>query len=303
MAKKTDYLIFGGSGQTGSELVKCLCKNSDSVRVCYREQADLNTLRVYGAEPIYASYDDSDSILEALKGVSAAALILPVHPKMGEWGETVIDCARRARLSNLVVLSNLGADKNSPAEIGRMHGSVISCLHKSGVPGHVVQCAPYFQNLLWSVITVVRQRKFSLPLENAKLPYIDLGDVAAFIAKLLSGDVQQPDRAWRVTGAHSYSMFDIARKMSETLGYKIRYMPVPPNSGKTVFRSQGLTSWLSEAIAGMYAEYASGKFDEPAPADFEKVMGRPPAGLDEFIEKHINVFRRNTDAEHMLIHG
>ncbi|MBE8158931.1 MAG: hypothetical protein HAW59_06035, partial [Betaproteobacteria bacterium] len=50
-------LIFGASGLTGTEVVKLLSKAQINVRVSYREQSELNVLRNFGAEPIFADYD------------------------------------------------------------------------------------------------------------------------------------------------------------------------------------------------------------------------------------------------------
>ncbi len=290
-------LILGASGLTGTEVVKILARAKINVRVSYREQAELNVLRNFGAEPIFADYTDPDSLRESLKDITAAALILPISPRMAEWGRQAVDCAKKAGLPKLILLSNLGASPDSPLEIPRMHGEIIAHVQNSGIPYHIVQSAPYFQNLFWSVLTIVRQRQFSLPLGNAELPYIDLHDVAILIAKLLCEE-RPPNQIYRITGPKAFSMFHIARKLSRALEHDVRYFPSPAQSGEHLFRTMGLTSWLSRAINEMYGEYASGVY-KTVTGDFKAAVGRAPTGLDKFIERNLLVFRQDKVPEHL----
>lgn len=294
-------LILGASGLTGTEIVKLLAAAKIPVRVSYREQSELNVLRNFGAEPIYADFSDPDSLHQSMIDVSSAALILPIHPQMSEWGKTVVDCAKKAKLPKLVLLSNLSADGDARYNIPRMHGEIMNYLKASGVPYYIVQSAPYFQNIFWSVITIVRQRQFSLPLGATELPYIDLHDVAIFIAKLLCED-HPAGRAFRITGAKAFSMFRIARKLSQALEQDIRYAPIPHENAEHIFRTMGMTSWLAKTIAEMYLEYDSGKYGKPT-NDFKEIAGRAPTGLDRFIERNLMVFRQDALPERLLSEG
>ena len=291
-------LIFGASGLTGTEIVKILSKAQINVRVSYREQSELNMLRNFAVEPIFADYTQPESLRQAMKGVSGAVMILPISPQMGEWGRQIIDCAKATNLPKLVLLSNLSASPEAEFGIPKMHGEILAHLQKSGVPYHIVQSAPYFQNLFWSVLTIVRQRGFSLPLGNAELPYIDLHDVAILIAKVLCEE-RPPNQIYRITGPQSLSMFRIARKLSQAIGHDIRYTPIEHENSERVFRAMGLTSWLAHAISEMHIEYSSGKYKEPT-NDFKEAVGRAPSGLDSFIERNLIVFRRDEIPEHFL---
>lgn len=302
MSSKTPYpLILGASGLTGTEIVKLLAAARIKMRVSYREQSELNVLRNFGAEPIFADFTRPETLHQAMLDVSSAALILPIHPDMSEWGKTVADCAKEAKLPKIVLLSNLSANGDARYNIPRMHGEIIEHLKKSGVPYNIVQSAPYFQNIFWSIITIVRQRQFSLPLGTTELPYIDLHDVAIFIAKLLCED-HPANRVYRITGARSFSMFRIARRLSQALGQDIRYSPIDHANAEHVFRTMGMTTWLAKTIAEMYAEYDGGAYNEPT-GDFQEIVGRAPTGLDKFIERNLLVFRQDSLPDRLLSEG
>ncbi len=285
-------LILGASGLAGTEVVKLLSRVKVNVRVSYREQSDLNILRNFGVEPIYADFTDKESLQSAMKDVSAVALILPVNEHMTEWGRNVVDCAKTAGVQKLVFLTNLCADPESSCNIPRMHGEVDAYIRTSGVPYHIIHSAPHFQNIFWSVITIVRHRQFGLPLDAAEIPYIDLFDCAVFIAKILCEE-HAPNKDYTITGPQAYSMFRIARRLSQSLGHDIRYTPIPLENGESTFRSMGMTSWLAHNIADVYTEYATGKYNKVT-KDFELIAGRPPTGLDKFIERNLAVFRQDS---------
>lgn len=294
-------LILGASGLTGTEIVKMLTAAKINVRVSYREQSELNVLRNFGAEPIFADFADLDSLRQSMIDVTSAALILPINQKMSEWGKNVIDCAKEAKLPKLVLLSNLSANGDAASNIPRMHGEIIEHLKQSGVPYYIVQSAPYFQNIFWSVITIVRHHQFSLPLGNTELPYIDLRDVAVFMSKLLCEE-HPAGQTFRITGATAFSMFRVARRLSQALEQDVRYTPTPSANAEHIFRTMGMTSWLAKTIAEMYAEYESGEYSVPT-GDFKRITGRAPTGLDKFIERNIMVFRQDTLPEHLLSEG
>jgi uncharacterized protein YbjT (DUF2867 family) len=258
------------------------------LRVSYREQADLNVLRNYAVEPVYADYADVNTIKKAMQDVSSALLILPIHEQMAEWGKRVIDCAKKTKLPRLVLLSNLGANEQSANDIPRMHGEIIASLKESGIPYDIVKSAPYFQNLFWNVITIVRNRQFSLPLDNIEIPYIDVQDLSIVFAKLLY-ETREGNNEYYLTGPQPLSMFRFSRQLSLALGKSIRYVPSPPQAGAQTFRDMGLTRWLSQAIADMYKDYATGNYSQIT-KDFEKIMGRKPTGISSFLERNISVF-------------
>lgn len=294
-------LVLGASGLAGTEIVRLLSRAKINVRVSYREQSDLNILRNFGVEPIYADFTDKESLRSAMQDVTAAALILPVNEHMTEWGINVTDCAKEAGLKKLVFLTNLCADPGSSSNIPRMHGEIDAYIRASGVPYHIVHSAPHFQNIFWSVITIVRHRQFGLPLDAAELPYIDLFDCAVFMAKILCEE-HNPNNDYIITGPQAYSMFRIARRLSQALGHDIRYTPIPVESGESTFRAMGMTSWLAHNIADIYTEYASGKYSKIS-KDFETIVGRPPTGLDKFIERNLAVFRQDSIPERLTHEG
>ncbi len=286
-------LVMGASGLTGTETVRRLVEAKTEVRVTYREQAELNTLRELACEIFHADYSEPESVAKAMKDVNRVVLILPIAPNMAEWGKNSINAAKQAGVERLILLSNVAASRESAAEIPRMHGDVIHHLQNSGLTHTVVRPAPYFQNLFWSTITIVRWKKLSLPL-GGKLPHIDVRDVGLFLSHVVREDSKE-NRDYTITGPESLTMFRMARTLGKEVGSNIRFVPTPARAGKQCFRDMGLTPWLCDAINGMYGEYDSGKYDKPT-RDFANLTGKKPISFERFAADYYNVFTSDKSA-------
>lgn len=286
---KPYLLILGASGLTGTALIRRLHAGNAVVRVTYREQTELNTLRDYGVEPFYADYEEPETVHKAMVGVQRLIMVLPIHPKFEDWGKQVIDAAKDARIEHLVALSNFIVDKEAQSEIACKHARLEQYLAESKLPSTVLRPATYFQNLLWATITIVRQQRFSLPLENAKLPHIDMRDVADALAAAALNSKQHIGKTYTLTGSEALSMFEVARLLGKETGKAVRYYPAPLSAAATHFRSMGMTEWISNAVAEIYQDYAS--LDLQATSDdFATLCDRPPNTMQNFLREYAAVF-------------
>lgn len=284
-------LILGASGQTGSEIVRQLAAQQHVARVTYREQAELNTLRQYGCEAVYADFNDADSIKKAMKGSDRVIVILPIHPETEQWGKQLIACAQQAGIPHYVMVSNFTVDDNH-ADIALQLQQVEHCLMDSGLPYTIARPATYFQNLLWCAAEIIQRHQFSLPLGDVQLPHIDLRDVAQALCAILLNPAAHSNKIYTLTGGESLSMFQVARLIGHHTDRTIRYHPTPPEWGDHHFHELGLTKWSAQAIAEMYQSYA--QLDMVAPSDdFTAICAAAPRTYEAFIRENAALFTRS----------
>ena len=281
-------LVLGASGLTGTEVTRQLSHLPANIRVTYREQADLNQLRNFGAEPFYADYEAPETLRKAMKNIDRLIVILPIHEKFETWGRLVIDCTKEAKIKQYTVLSNFAVGQGGSAEIAYHHEQLERYAIDQGIPYTILRSATYFQNILWSTLTIMRQNRISLPLENAKLPYIDMRDVAEALVKATLGSNKQKNKIYTLTGSKALSMFDIARLLSEALGKTIRYYPTPLKSAPEAFRDVGMIEWIAQSVAAMYSDYATLDLSAVS-SDFTDICGKPPRAFTDFIQENIDL--------------
>lgn len=285
-------LVLGASGLTGTEVIRQLSSLPADIRVTYREQSDLNQLRAFNTEPFYADYEQPETIHKAMQGINSVIVILPIHRQFEEWGKLVIDCAKEAGIKQYTVLSNFAVGSGANAEIAYRHGQLEQYAIDQGIPYTILRAATYFQNILWSTLTIVRQKRISLPLENAKLPYIDMRDVARALICTTLHNSKKKNKIYTLTGGEALSMFDIARLLSQTLGQTIRYHPTPLKSASAAFRDMGMVEWISQSVSEMYNDYATLDLSAIS-SDFTDICGCPPRTFADFIQEHADILSGN----------
>lgn len=139
-------LVTGASGNTGRPLVEALVNRGASVRAMVRAQGDSARLAA-GVEPAVADFDDPASLRAALEGTVAAYLVTPSSEKAEEQQRRFADLAARAGVGRLVVLSQLGADRESPVRFLRYHGAVEEHVRGLGIPHTFLRPNLFFQGL------------------------------------------------------------------------------------------------------------------------------------------------------------
>ncbi|MCA1612387.1 MAG: NmrA family NAD(P)-binding protein, partial [Acidobacteria bacterium] len=172
-----------------------------------------------------------------------------------------------------------GSDREDFA-FGRNHRAIEKRIEASGVPYTFLRPNGFMQNYLAQAATIKSQGAFYLPARDSKYSLIDVRDVGAVAARVLTASGHE-GRAYALSGPESLSNGEIARKLSAATGNPITYVDVPDD----VFRQ----SLVEAGVPGPYADdyidlnhyYIAGK-GAAVTADVESVTGRAPRTFDEF---------------------
>jgi NADH dehydrogenase len=124
--------VFGGSGFIGKQAVRRLCKAGWRVRVAVRNPNLAYAMRLAGdvgqVDIVQANVRVESSVARALEGAQAAVNLVGVLREAGrqtfesahvDGARNVAVAARAAGVSQLVQVSALGADANSPSAYAR----------------------------------------------------------------------------------------------------------------------------------------------------------------------------------------
>jgi len=106
-------LVTGATGNTGQAVVQALARRGVPVRAMVRAEADRGKLPA-GVEVAVADFDDPASVAAALRGAGRAYLVTPSSERAEAQQRRFADLAVQAGVGHLVVLSQLGADEQSP---------------------------------------------------------------------------------------------------------------------------------------------------------------------------------------------
>lgn len=125
-------LVTGATGNTGRAVAEALARRGTPVRGMVRAEADRDRLPA-GVQAVVADFDDPASIAAALHVAGRAYLVTPSSERAEAQQRRFADLAVQAGLGHLVVLSQLGADEQSPVRFLRYHAAVERHIRDLGI--------------------------------------------------------------------------------------------------------------------------------------------------------------------------
>lgn len=123
-----------------------------------------------------------------------------------------------------------------------------------------------------------------IPSYSKKASYIDIRDLAEAAAVTLTEDGHL-SKTYELTGAESTSYENIAKELSNALGRQIMYKN--PSIPEFLWVKRNEEHPLSYVIAALaYNELAKAGKTEASVSTLERLIGRKPTTLSEFIIEH-----------------
>jgi uncharacterized protein YbjT (DUF2867 family) len=216
-------------------------------------------------------------------------LISSSDATMQEVQSNFIDAARTAGVQHVVKLSGIMPEVDSPFRFARMHGEIEKKLERSGIAYTHLRAGEFMHSYFRQVPNILARGALFLPMEDAKIASIDVGDIAEAAAFTLTTEGHE-GRIYPLTGPEALSMAEVAGKLSTAAGTTIRYVNVPPAQARQAQIDAGMPEARADALAELFAERRRGK-EANVHADIEAIIGRRPTSFDEFAKRHAAIFR------------
>jgi uncharacterized protein YbjT (DUF2867 family) len=283
-------LVTGATGLNGGELVRLLSARGVPVRALVRNTKKAEALAALpNVEIVEGDMSRPETLPAALRGVDRAMLISSSDATMQEVQSNFIDAARTAGVKHMVKLSGIMPEVDSPFRFARMHGEIEKKLERSGMAYTHLRAGEFMHSYFRQVPTIVARGAFFLPMEDAKIASIDVGDIAevAAIALTTSG---HEGKIYPLTGPEALSMAEVAEKLSAATGMTIRYVNVAPEQARQAQIDAGMPEARADALAELFAERRKGK-EANVHQDIEAIIGRRATSFDEFATRHAAIFR------------
>lgn len=119
---KNLVLVTAGGAKSGPSIIEELLKNKWPVRVLMHSNSRLAMeYKEGGCEVVIGDMFNSDDMHTAMKGVSRAYFLPPMHPYMIQCGAVFLEAAAAERVDHIVVLSQWLAHGVAPSLLSRQH--------------------------------------------------------------------------------------------------------------------------------------------------------------------------------------
>src|SRR6266516_5931630 len=180
-------LVTGANGLNGSELVRRLSAKGVYVRALVRSTARAEGLySLPMVEIVEGDMARPETLIGPLRGVERAMLISSSDPTMLEVQSNFIEEARKAGVKHIVKLSGIMPELDSPFRYARMHGEIEKRLEASGIAFTHLRAGEFFTAYFRRVPLIVAKGALILPMEDARIASIDIGDIAEVAATVLT---------------------------------------------------------------------------------------------------------------------
>jgi uncharacterized protein YbjT (DUF2867 family) len=283
-------LVTGATGLNGSALLRLLSAKGITTRALVRSRARAEAIAALpGVEIVEGDMARPETLGAALRDVDRAMLISSSDPVMLEVQSGFIDAARAAGVKHVVKLSGIMPDLTSPFRFARMHGEIERRLEASGMAFTHLRAGEFMPAYFRQVPSIVARGAIFLPMEDARIASIDVGDIAEIAALALTGSGHD-GKTYPLTGPEALTMAEVAEKLSAATGKTIRYVNVAPEDARKAQLAAGMPPYLADALAELFAERRRGKEAQVSPMT-QTLLGRRPTSFDEFAVRHAAIFR------------
>ena len=283
-------LVTGATGLNGKELLRVLSASGVAVRALVRNPAKAEAIAALpNVEIVQGDMAHPETLAAGLRGVDRAMLISSSDPMMLDVQTNFIDAAKQAGVKHVVKLSGIMPELDSAFRFARMHGEIEKRLEASGMAFTHLRAGEFMPAYFRQVPNITAKGAMLLPMEDARIASIDVGDIAEIAAKVLTGAGHE-GKTYPLTGPQALTMTEVAEKLSAATGNTIRYVNVPPEAARQAQLAAGMPPYLADALFELFAERRNGKEAKVWP-DAERLLDRRPTSFDEFAKRNAAVFR------------
>ena len=283
-------LVTGATGLNGKELLRVLSASGVAVRALVRNPAKAEAIAALpNVDVVQGDMAHPETLAAGLRGVDRAMLISSSDPMMLDVQTNFIDAARKAGVKHIVKLSGIMPELDSAFRFARMHGEIEKRLEASGMAFTHLRAGEFMPAYFRQIPNITAKGAMFLPMEDASIASIDVGDIAEIAAKVLTGSGHE-GKTYPLTGPQALTMTEVAEKLSTATGKTIRYVNVPPEAARQAQLAAGMPPYLADALFELFAERRNGKEATVWP-NAQALLGRLPTSFDEFAKRNAAVFR------------
>ena len=286
------FLIAGATGTTGRIAVAELLNQGHRVRaLVHREDARAERLRSISAETARRDLLDLDEVRAAMERVDGAYFVYPFKEGLIEAAAFFAQAAREAGVKSIVNMSQRSARREAKSHAARDHFITEQLFDWSGIPSTHLRPTFFAEWLIYRHLPgwSLKEGALRFPLGNGRHAPIAGEDQGRVIAGLLANPKGHEGNVYPLFGPIELDHYQIAEKLTKTLGKPFVYQPMTIPEFRLLMESGGVSARMVQHIACVAQDYQDGIFAGTNDV-VERITGRKPLTVEEFVEKHRSKF-------------
>ncbi len=280
------YLITGATGDVGSAVVELLIRGGARPRVFVRD-ASKATARFGDRVDIFVGdLADPQSMREALQGVDGFFL-LNSGPQIPARDEAAAKAARATDVKHLVKLSSM--DVQQGLAIGAWHERGEAAVRARGIPFTFVQPTGFMFNLLAWAPSIKAEAVVRSSTGDGRRAFIHSCDIAAVVVKALTTHAYVGE-SLPITGPEALTFAEVAARIGAAIGKPVRFQPISDEEARQRYSRISGSREETEAHVSLWRAIREGRL-ATVTDNVERVLGRKPIGLDQWLTENAGAFR------------
>lgn len=212
------YLILGGTGTVGSEVVRALREKGADFRIVTRSPGKLDD----DVEAVEADMTDPTSFAGKFAGSQALFLLNPVSQTELQEGLFALEEAKRAGMDHIVYLSVHNVDRGPHLPHFASKIAMENALKVSGIDYTIVRPSNFQQGDVWLRDAIVDHGVYPNPLGTVGVSRVDVRDIGNAVANAFTDD-RHRNVTYTLVGPEALTGPDCARIWGEALGREVAY--------------------------------------------------------------------------------
>jgi NAD(P)H dehydrogenase (quinone) len=306
-------LVTGATGDTGGATVAELLSRGYRVRaLAHRQDERSKRLEDRGVEVVFGDLLDFGAMRTALNGVQRAYFCYPIRPGIVQATAQFAQAAKEAAVDGIVNMSQISAREDAKSHAATDHWLAERVFDWSGVT--VAHIRPtYFAEWLLYLAPMIRAGLLHVPFGTGRHAPIVAEDQARVIVSILEDPATHRGKIYPLYGPVEFTYREIAQVLGRALGKDVQYKQVSFETMLQMMASGAATLPAGHSARALYGEFE--RTQEPRSEEsfliqhlrevaidhqngifagtndlVEKIGGRPPMTLEEFITKHRTAF-------------
>jgi uncharacterized protein YbjT (DUF2867 family) len=277
-------LVTGFNGKAGYEVAEKLKEKQIPLKCAVRNVEQARDHHGSRFEFVALDFSKPNTFNKALDGITGVFLMYPPGDRMGL--ETFVTHAVDKGVSRIVYLSV----KDVQYMPFIHHYKNEKLIKKAGIPYTFLRAGYFMQNLNDFLYEELKEHKrIFVPAGKGKTSFVDARDIAEVAAISLSNPEEHKNKNYVITGKEALDFYEVARIMSEVLNIKVEYSNPSVKEFKNYMTSKGNDESFINVVAGIHIPTKLG-LAKGINNDFEKVTGRKPSDIRQYIEDYKEVW-------------
>ncbi|WP_052423798.1 NAD(P)H-binding protein [Nonomuraea candida] len=279
------YLVIGATGDVGGALVPQLLEQGRKVRALVGDASGAERLPA-GVDVAVGDLDETECLVAAAYGVKGVFYrqITPLPAQAGK----MVDAARSAGVSRIVLLSSIGAVLEPKPAIGARTAARDDVFRRSGLEVTYLHANILMSDALWWLPAIRDQGRVYDASDPGLAVPVDPYDVARVAALALTHD-GHAGHSYILNGPHPLSARDQVGILAGVLGRDIEFVPVTPGQLARRSVAYGTPEDLARTMRGLDELRRTGRAAVVA-QDIANLTGTGPRTFREWCEDNRHAF-------------